>query len=106
MTTFKSALAICGLSQQQAADYLDVSLQTVKHWSGGRNNVPEGVWVMLADLYQRIEAAADFAAVELDRIDPRQWGNITADDGGDPLPGGADNVAGAMALLLAVADQD
>lgn len=105
MTTFKSAIAICGLSQQQAADFLGVSLQTVKHWSSGRNNVPGGVWEMLSDLYVRIEQAADHAAVELDAVDPRQWGSITADLGDDPLPDGADSAAGAMALLLAVADQ-
>ena len=104
MSTFKSALAICGLSQKQAADYLGVSLQTVKHWSSGRNNVPGGVWEMLSDLYTRIEDAADSASVKLDDVDPRQWGNIQANHTADPLPGGADQVAGAMALLLAISD--
>lgn len=104
MSTFKSSLAICGLSQQQAADFLGVALQTVKHWSSGRNNVPSGVWEMLADLYGRIESAADLASVELTDVDPRQWGNVQADLGDDPLPGGAAHVAGAMALLLAVQD--
>lgn len=104
MTTFKSSLAICGLSQKQAADFLDVGLQTVKHWSSGRNNVPGGVWEMLSDLYARIERSADLASVKLDDVDPRQWGNIRADLGNDPLPGDADQVAGAMALLLAIQD--
>ncbi|MGB1215733.1 MAG: helix-turn-helix domain-containing protein [Pikeienuella sp.] len=104
MTTFKSALSICGLSQPQAADFLDVALPTVKAWAQGKRSVPGGVWDMLADLYARIEAAADHAAVELDGVDPRQWGNITADTGDDPLPGGADSAAGAMALLTAVKD--
>lgn len=105
MNTFKSSLAICGLSQQQAADFLGVALQTVKHWSSGRNNPPQGVWEMLSDLYRRIEDAADHAAVELDGVNPRQWGNIQADNGDDPLPSGADAVAGAMALLIAVREQ-
>lgn len=104
MSTFKSSLAICGLSQQQAAEFLGVALQTVKHWSSGRNNPPAGVWMMLADLYRRIEAVADNASVEIECVDPRQWGNIQADSGPDPLPHGADGVAGAMALLIAIAE--
>lgn len=104
MTTFKSCLAICGLSQSQAADFLGVALQTVKHWSSGRNNPPEGVWQMLSELYARIERAADNAAVQLDGVNPRQWGKIQADLGEDPLPDGSDDVAGAMALMLAIQD--
>lgn len=104
MSTFKSALAICGLSQSQAADYFDVSLQTVKHWSSQRNAPPEGVWKMLSALYSQIEDAADFAAgkIELGEVDPRQWPNISADVGADPLPGGAADAAGAMALLIVI----
>lgn len=104
MTTFKSALHVCGLSQQQAAHYLGVSLQSVKHWSSGRTQPPGGVWEMLADLFERVQDAADGAAdsMKLDGIDPRVWGSIDADSGKDPLPEGADSAAGAMALLTAV----
>jgi DNA-binding XRE family transcriptional regulator len=104
MTTFKHALSVCGLSQQQAAEFLGVSLQSVKHWSSGRSQPPEGVWRMLADLFERVQDAADFAAdhMALDGIDPRAWAHIEADTGDDPLPAGADGAAGAMALLMAV----
>lgn len=63
---------------------------------------------MLSDLYARIELAADFAAevLETNAVDPRQWGHIEADFGPDPLPEGADGVAGAMALLLSLNDED
>lgn len=108
MTTFKAALAICGLSQVEAADYLGSRIDTVKSWSQGRNAPPMGVWKDLADLYRRIENTADFAAGNLEPglMAPRIANNIQADDGEDPLPGHADDVAGAMALLLAVGMDD
>lgn len=108
MTTFKSALGICGLSQQGAADYLGVSLQSVKDWSRGRSSPPIGVWEMMRDLYERIEDAAVFAVGEIDRETmPRQQMNgIIADCALDPLPEGADGAAGALALLIALGDDD
>ena len=106
MTTFRAAIQICGLSLSEAADFLGVRPDTAKSWSQGRNAPPPGVWEMLSALYQRIEAAADHASAELEPglMDRKAMNNVTADDGADPLPGGADAVAGAMALLLAMAD--
>ena len=104
MSTFSAALHLCGLSQQQAADYLGVRLDTIKNWSSGRSAVPGGVWGMLADLWQRIEDAADFAAINLDLDDPATLHNLQADTGADPLPSGADEAAGALALLYALSD--
>lgn len=103
MTTFASALRLCGLSQQEAADFFDVRLDTVKSWSAGRNPVPAGVWDMLAGLWRRIEDAADGATDHVDLSDPRVWANLSADDA-DGLPGGAVDVAGAMALLYTISD--
>ena len=103
MTTFAAAIRLCGLSQQQAADFFDVRLDTLKSWSSGRNPAPAGVWAMLADLWRRIEDAADDAAPLVDLADSRSWANLSADDV-DGLPGGAVDVAGAMALLLAIGD--
>lgn len=104
MTTFKSALSICGLSQRQAAEFFGVSVSSVKDWSSGRATPPEGVWRLLAELFERIQDAADSAAdhMALEGIDPRAWGNIEADLPDDPLPDGADSAAGAMALLMAI----
>lgn len=51
MTLFKSAIAICGMSQGEAADWLGVSPETVKSWCQGRRGVPDGVWDELAALY-------------------------------------------------------
>ena len=103
MTTFASALRLCGLSQQEAADFFDVRLDTVKSWSAGRNPVPDGVWHMLADLWRRIEDAADSASADDAIIDGRARANVSADDM-DGLPGGAPEAAGAMALLLSITD--
>lgn len=103
MTTFACALQICGLSQKEAADYFDVRIDTVKSWSAGRNAVPAGVWDMLAGLWRRIEDAADDASLT-DAIDsPMARLNVDADDA-DGLPGGGPAVAGAMALLFRLAD--
>lgn len=103
MTTFAASLRLCGLSQGEAADFLGVRLDTVKSWSAGRNPVPEGVWTMLADLWRRIEDAIDNASTHEAIEDPRARMNIEADDE-NGLPGGAVAAAGAMALLIAIAE--
>lgn len=108
MTTYKSALSICGLSQQEAAAFHGVSLASVKDWCRGRRAPPLGVWEQLAKLYGRIEDAADSASsmLEPDLMERRVMNNITADSGEDPLPGSGDMVAGAIALLLAIREPD
>lgn len=108
MTTFKSALNICGLSQSEAAEFLEVSIDRVKNWCSGRANPPKDVWTMLASLFEQIQDAADGAAdlMALDGIDPRAYNNIEADIRHDALPtAGALQAAGAMALLMAITDQ-
>lgn len=109
MSAFKSALGVCGLSQTEAADFLQVSIDTVKSWCSGRANPPRGVWQMLASLFQQIQDAADGAAdvMDLEGIDPRAYNAIEADITGNELPvEGALRAAGAMALLMAIADMN
>lgn len=60
-TAFKQAIAICGLSQQEAAEFLDVRLDIVKSWCSDRNTPPEGAWAELAELYDRMDEAAESA---------------------------------------------
>lgn len=48
----------CGLSHKEAADFLNVRLDTVKSWSNGRNNAPEGAKKDLSQLYSQIEKTA------------------------------------------------
>lgn len=107
MSTFKSSIGVCGLSQAEAADFLQVSIDTVKSWCSGRANPPLGVWQMLASLFEQIQDAADGAAdvMDLEGIDPRAFNNIEADITGNELPtGGAARAAGAVALLMAISE--
>lgn len=106
MTTFKASLGLCGLSQKEAAEYLGVSLDSVKGWCRGKTPPPRGVWDALSDLLARIEGAADNASsmIEPDLMDRAAMNNVEADAGENPLPSGADAVAGALALLLAIRD--
>ncbi|PWJ79849.1 hypothetical protein C7441_114127 [Pseudaminobacter salicylatoxidans] len=108
MTTFKASLSICGLSQLEASNFLQVSLPTVKAWCSGKYNPPIGVWQQMASLFDQIQEAADGAAevMDLEGIDPRVYNNIEADIRGNELPTkGAMQAAGAMALLMAIADE-
>lgn len=101
-TTFAAAIQLCGLSQPQAAEFLGVRLDTVKSWGAGRNPAPGGAWEMLAELWRRIESAADNASMNEAISSPASYHHLAADDM-DGLPGGADEAAGAMALLIALA---
>ncbi|MCB1447070.1 MAG: hypothetical protein KDJ87_15090 [Rhizobiaceae bacterium] len=107
MSTFKYAIAICGLSQSEAAEFLQVSIDTIKSWSSSRAHPPFGVWSQLASLWRQIEEACDGAAseIEIGRVDRVYFNNIEADIVGNELPfEGARKVAGAMALLIALED--
>lgn len=109
MTTFKSSLGVCGLSQSEAAEFLEVSIDTVKSWCSGRANPPLGVWQLLASLFEQVQDAAEGAAdvMDIEGVDPRAFNNIEADIPGNELPAsGAINAAGAMALLMTVAAQN
>lgn len=109
MTTFKSAIQVCGLSQRATAEFLGVALDTVKSWCSGRANPPIGVWQMLATLYAQIEDAANFAAdhMALEGTDPRTWNNLEENPRPDnTLPDFAARTVGAMALLMALADSE
>lgn len=75
ITPIAQAIQICGLSQQEAADYLDVSLSTVKSWCSGRRTLPVGVWRELGQLYH--DMRSDINDIQ-DRetgfkVDPDQW---------------------------------
>ncbi len=107
MSTFGRSLQICGLSQQGAADFFDVRLDTVKSWSSGRRQPPAGVWKMLAALYKSVEEHGEHAAhvLELDGIPAIVYSSLAADFGGDDLPSeGPREVAGAMGLLIAISE--
>lgn len=57
-TLFAATLSGLGLSQSEAADFLEVRIDTVKSWSAGRNGVPAGVWTQLHGLAKMQDKAA------------------------------------------------
>lgn len=68
-TPFKQALSICGLSQTEAAEFLDVRPDTIKSWCADRNPVPKAIWQELGDLYATMITASETA---LELIEEKQ----------------------------------
>lgn len=107
MTTFKYMLMQCGLSRQEAAEFLNVSAETINSWSSGRRNPPKGVFHELAGLHEKIrdlayEKAEKIIDNDLAVIEPRFYLHWKIDRAYDELPcEGSRKAAGALALLLA-----
>jgi len=55
----------CGLSQQEAADYHDVRLDSIKSWCSDRRQVPVAVVAQLQELMRAIELSAEKFAAEI-----------------------------------------
>lgn len=51
MTLVSALITACGLSNREAANYLDVRLDTLHSWSSGRRTAPDGAVRQLAQLY-------------------------------------------------------
>jgi hypothetical protein len=58
----------CGLSQQDAADFHDTRLDSVKSWCSDRRLAPQGAVNELQQLARQISAAGDAYAVELAKL--------------------------------------
>jgi len=58
LLSFGALRAATGLSQQEAADFLAVRLDTVKQWSSGRRSAPVAIVDRLRDLLRRQEVEA------------------------------------------------
>lgn len=58
-TLFAAALAGLGLSQSEAAAYLDVRPDTVKSWCSGRRTPAPGAWAALHALARKQRLAAE-----------------------------------------------
>lgn len=82
MTLFAEILRGCGLSQKEAADFLDARIDTVKSWGSGRNAVPAGVLNEMHALTEKQEAAATQAQqIWLDAGEPDEIEiGISSDD--------------------------
>lgn len=62
---FKLLRLRCGLSQTEAAIFLNVAESTIQSWDQSRRTAPPGVLTELRDLYDKIEAAAENALAVL-----------------------------------------
>lgn len=56
-TIFRLLCEVCGLSQREAADFLDVPVNTVKKWWQGTRPANDGVLSELAGLAEKIDVA-------------------------------------------------
>lgn len=54
----EASMAICGLSESEAAKFLRVSVDTVKSWTAGQSPVPANVWKKLCELHTDMIDAA------------------------------------------------
>ena len=101
MSRFETSLGLCGLSRADAAQFFDVSPETVKSWCQGRRNVPNGVWQTLAALYDQIDEIAQHAldTFEGAEVDEALLQAMAKLEQGDKLPKPALDAAVAMYLL-------
>ncbi len=76
MTDFKNMTGLCGLSIREAADYFEVSQNTVKNWSSGRRGPPDNVVADLACLWGQIYTAGNG---ETDRAHLPEWAQARVD---------------------------
>ncbi|WP_321336540.1 helix-turn-helix transcriptional regulator [Breoghania sp.] len=61
MTPFSLLLQLSGMSQREAAAYLEASPSSVDKWARGRRNPPDGVLDALRDLIGHQQEAAENA---------------------------------------------
>ncbi len=59
--TYNVLLAVCGLSNREAALFHDARIDTVKSWASGRRNAPKGAIKELSGLVHKINNAVDEA---------------------------------------------
>jgi hypothetical protein len=64
-TNFSRLRKLVGLSSLEAAQFLDVSLDTIKSWSSGRNGTPEWAIDDLRLLWSDLERRADIGIQQL-----------------------------------------
>lgn len=67
-TAFALLCARCGLSQREAAEFLDMRQDSVASYFVGRRRPPPGAIENLRDLYAVIEDAAEKGLAQIDRL--------------------------------------
>lgn len=67
MTPFAALQSLCGLSNREAAEFLQVTEDTVKSWRTGRRSAPDGAITELLELWTAIDNTASEEAEEIMR---------------------------------------
>lgn len=94
----------CGLSHREAAAFLNVSTDSIRSWSIGRNATPLGVIAELRALYARIErAAAEMVALAAEHPSAEEVALLLAADDADARSLGWPCVGVQAAMLGIVA---
>ncbi|WP_157784505.1 helix-turn-helix domain-containing protein [Sinorhizobium fredii] len=110
MTTFKDALSLCGLSLQEAAEYLGLSKSMVDSMASGRREVSDNTWRSLSDLWQTINEASSNTKNSLHGITDKDiaqriiLSNAAIVVGYDGIPVSAKGIAATKAFLEVIAD--
>ena len=104
MTAFKAAINLCGLTQLDAANLLNVSLPTIKVYSTGLANPTRVIWSQLARQFQHISSAADSAAEKIifNEMDKELFNSMRVTDGEKSFLGDGDYSATALAIFQKV----
>ena len=81
ITLYALLIERCGLTLREAADYHDVSIDTIRSWCIERHEAPPGVIAELRELYARIERAAEEALKIISENNPDEIEfGLAADD--------------------------
>lgn len=72
MTPFALLISLCGLSQREAAEFLDVSASSVDKMSRGTRTTPPGVIDEMRTLIEKQEIAARHTLDEIKKIRARK----------------------------------
>lgn len=68
MNEFKCLQSLCGLSNREAAEYLDVAERTVENWRAGKNQYSNRIIVELCDLWSKIKKGQ----LDIDQTGPKK----------------------------------
>lgn len=107
ITTFNALRQSCGLSQLETADWLGVSLDTIKKWCSTQqpNCAPLGAYEELDELLVRIENLADQMSgrIDPDIMSKQALQGLSASDNLDPpMPSGACSMAAALTIVYSM----
>jgi DNA-binding XRE family transcriptional regulator len=82
--SFNTMLTASGLSQQEAASYLNVSMNSIDSWKRGRYKAPIGILRAMGDLVEAQENAANQTITQI-KLAYKQYGELPIIDIGYPV---------------------